>query len=204
MYLRRGRHQASELIHASLACCIEGKFVRLFAKLQEVFPFDYALATLADGDNRVPIPFRGVNVGLPAEWLRQCNANRLFRRGVATRENFRSYKVQHWAESWNRFGQPPQDLKDFLADVGINNGYMHGCGPCSSGNAGHGGSVFCYTAPAVKYKTRTASILELLTPHLHLALTRVLDPSQDEQEKATLPVRRQLLLPLALTHHICY
>lgn len=157
-----------ELIHASVTCDGEEDFRKLFAKLEALFPFDFAHAMLGrhDTHNKIVID-HAVNISFPLEWVSEFLARDYMQVAVVVRNNFEQYRLQHWPDSKKRLKEKKEVLSLFN-DFEMSNGYSHGSRPLL---AEHQGSMFCFSGPSMEYNSRSESILEILVPHLTMTLS---------------------------------
>jgi DNA-binding CsgD family transcriptional regulator len=148
-----------ELIRRTLTC----------DDFRSLVPFDYAICGTAHirkdgGIDAADI----VNISYPAEWLALYVARRYYRVDPVIMENFESFAVQYWDDSFTKWG-PPKDFLQGACDFGLGRGYSHGLrGPGIS----HG-SIFSFSGKAICRESRTEVILMNLVPHLHNALNRI-------------------------------
>jgi LuxR family transcriptional regulator, quorum-sensing system regulator CviR len=160
-----------EIIHGSLACNREADFTGLFPKIRELFPFDFAGALLGSLDNNGVTITHGANISFPEEWLREYLSNNYFLADVATKETFHTGKLKHWSYLANDYSViVPKEIKALNMDFGVKEAYFHGGNPLAPEK---NRSVFCFACPSMKPDSRTAAILEILVPHLHLALSHI-------------------------------
>jgi DNA-binding CsgD family transcriptional regulator len=181
-----------DIIHKSISCNSEEDVLRLFPKVQELFPFDFA-GFLAghEAGNELSI-VHGVNVSFPEEWLREYLANNYFHLDVVTKETFRTCKPRHW--SYLTKGADvvvPKEIKALNMDLGMKECYSHGAHPS---RPGLNGSMFCFSGPSIKFDTRTIVILKRIIPHLHLAMSHLSDKKQAQNRNVALSSREKEVL----------
>jgi LuxR family transcriptional regulator, quorum-sensing system regulator CviR len=166
-----------EVIHSSLTCDSEADFSSLFPKLQELFSFDFVGTLLGRHDNGNGLVIaHGVNISFPDEWLSEYLENNYFHHDVITVETFRTCKPQHWSyEIPGSEDIVPKRIKMLNMDLGIREAYSHGSAPAAQGQ---NGSMFCFASPSMKNDVRTAVILEVVVPHLHLVFNSIFSETQ--------------------------
>lgn len=180
-----------EIIHKSLSCDSDDDFIALFPRLQELFPFDFATAALGYHDDASGIVgVHHVNISFSEAWFREYMSHDYLQKSAVIRENFRNYKLQYWADAWRKLGQP-EEIIALCMDFGKREGYTIGARPLLQGKFG---GLFCFSSTAMKYDPRTVAILELLTPHLHLALSTIFNNKQAPMESVTLSAREKEVL----------
>jgi DNA-binding CsgD family transcriptional regulator len=172
-----------EIIHSSLSCDSGNEFKALFPKLQELFPFDFSTAVLGHLDNSNGIvPVHHINISFSEEWFFEYLSRGYLQKDTIVRDNFTSYKLQCWAKVKGKV-RLPDEITSLCKDFNMGEGYTCGTSPLSpAGN----GSMFCFSGPSMEGNRRTEAILELVIPHLHMALTKT--------QKNTGPGKRHILL----------
>jgi DNA-binding CsgD family transcriptional regulator len=61
-------------------------------------------------------------------------------------------------------------------------------------STGKYGSKFCFSSPSMKYDKRTHAILDMITPHLHLALSHLFNNKQQTANNVAISVREKEVL----------
>lgn len=159
-----------EIIHKSLSCETDDDFTGLFPKIQELFPFDFATTALGYRDEQNGIvTVHHVNVSFSEEWFSEYMSKNYLQTSAVIRENFTSYRLQYWTEAWKKLGQP-EEIISLCLEFDMKEGYTFGSHPVANDK---NGSLFCFSGPCVENDRRTEAILELVVPHLHLALTHI-------------------------------
>jgi len=179
-----------EFIHKCLSCAVEEDFASLFPKIQELFPFDFATAMLGNQDNKGIVMIHGANISFPEPWLQEYRAKNYLQADSVIKENFTTYEVQHWSVRRKRLYRR-QDITALSFDFGMRECYTHGSRPSKKGK---NGSMFCFSSPSMKFDQRTVAMLELLTPHLHLALSNFFDNELSKINNAVLSSREKEVL----------
>lgn len=179
-----------EFIHRSLACNEKDDFISLFAKIQELFPFDFACGMLGYHDNKDVILAQRVNISFPEEWLIQYMTKNYLQRDVIVKETLTTYTLQKWFDP-SRKRSMPAELISLCMDFNMKKGYTYGSRPFGPQK---NGSVFSFAGQAMKYDRRTEVILGYVTPHLHLALCNVFNKKQLELNSVVLSSREKEVL----------
>jgi DNA-binding CsgD family transcriptional regulator len=171
-----------EMIHESLACVSEDEIRTVMSRLSAVIPYQAALSCISKiGAKGAVESMQVVNVDYPAEYLVELGKRGLVAKDPIVIENFKSFKLQYWADTFKRQGAFSDDMHEIGAlaeDFGFHK-VRSGCG------YGHGvsnlkrteGSFFCYQG--MERSSRTEEILELVIPHFHEALRRVTNISKN-------------------------
>jgi DNA-binding CsgD family transcriptional regulator len=158
-----------EIIHSTLSCDSGNEFKALFPKLQGLFPFDFATGVLGHLDNRNGIvPAHHINISFSDEWFHEYISRGYLQKDTIVRENFTSYKLQYWPKVKKKV-KLPDEIISLCKDFDMGEGYTCGTSPLSSAK---NGSMFCFSGPSMEGNRRTEAILELVIPHLHMALSK--------------------------------
>jgi DNA-binding CsgD family transcriptional regulator len=159
-----------QIIHQCIFINTEEDFVDLFPKIQVLFHFDFAGALLGFHDmSKGPVILHGVNISYPEEWNREYFSRNYHQMSALSKYNFATYKPQYMTRTWKKLRQP-DEIMSLCLDFGIREGYAHGSCPLIPGQ---NGSMFCFSGSSMEYNRRTSAILEVLVPHLHLAISNV-------------------------------
>ena len=180
-----------EIIHSSLSCNSGNDFTSLFPKMQRLFPFDFAHALLCVNDeNKGIVPFHAQNINFPKEWISEFVSRDYLRADVVVKENFTKYRPQYWADTKKRLPEN-REISSLCRDFGMREGYSHGSPSVAPDKAG---SMFSFSGPSIQYAGRTEAILELVIPHLHIALTKTRKNKEPEKRNILLSLREKEVL----------
>jgi DNA-binding CsgD family transcriptional regulator len=183
-----------DVIHRSLACDSEEEFKGLFPRIQELLSCDHAIAALGylDGSNKVVIA-DGINISFPDEWCVEYRSNDYVRWDPIVKENFTKYRLQWWSEAKKKIhcNDVQKKIASLCMDFDMKEGFTMGSKPSSPGK---NGSMFCFSGRLMKNDDRSEAILESITPHLHLAFSRVFGKKQSKPGKVALSLREKEVL----------
>ncbi len=180
-----------EVIHGSISCDTEEDFINLYPRIQELIPFQFAAAMLGHHDSgKGAVILHGVNISFPEEWCREYFTRNYHQTSALSRQNFMNYRPQYMTDTWKKHCQA-DEIISLCLDFGIREGYAHGLRPTDNGQ---NGSMFAFSGTSMKYDRRTVAILELVVPHLHLALSRIVDNKQIENKKTAISAREKEVL----------
>jgi len=178
-----------ELINQCLFCKEKNDLVKLMGKLKCLILFDFALCSLAKTDSKGKIKSHEiVNISYPDEWLNIYVTQKYYQIDPIVVENFSQFKLQYWADTY-RINTPPKDFLFTAEDFGLKKGYTYG----ARNLKGTEGSIFSLSSDYLERHDRTEVILTYLIPHLHQALSRILDPPS-RKNKNFLSVRQREVL----------
>ncbi|WP_303905256.1 helix-turn-helix transcriptional regulator [Thiohalomonas denitrificans] len=186
-----------ELIHRSVSCTTEAQLVDIMAELRGLIGYQAGLSAVAGRKNGAPPELHVVNVDYPHDYLAELFRRDLVRKDPIVAENFRTFRLQYWGDTFTRtpFTADTHEVISLAEDFGFNetsqgHGYGHGV---KTGN-GNIGSFFCYHG--LERSARTETILTLLVPHFHEALSRIVGPKLGSIPALT-PREKELLAWLA-------
>jgi DNA-binding CsgD family transcriptional regulator len=180
-----------EFIHRSISCNDEGAFRALFPMLQELIPFDFATVVLGRLEEASGIIMDLlVNISFSEDWFREYMSKDYIQKSAVIRENFTSYRLQYWTEVWKKLRQP-EDIISLCLDFNMRQGYTCGSKPLFREK---NGSMFCFSSSSLRHDKRSATILDFVIPHLHLALSNVFNQRQLEAVNRDLSSREKEVL----------
>ena len=180
-----------EFVQKSLSCNSNKDFIALYPMIQELLAFDYANAILGYYDNKNGIVSDyGINVSMPKGWVREYISRDYLQKDAIVRENFTSYKVQYWSETKKRV-KYSREINALCNDFRMRECFTSGSKLLATGKYG---SKFCFSSPSMKHDKRTHAILNMVTPHLHLALYHLFNNRPTDSEGVSLTVREKEVL----------
>jgi len=160
-----------ELIHASTCCSSEEDFKELVDKLSEVISYDFATCVCGKKDvNSNLESYNVININYPSEWIELYAVRGYHQIDPVIKENFANFKLQRWADTYKQ-NRPPKDFLSIAEDFMLEDGFTYG----QKNPVGNVGSLFSISGRTIEYNTRTEMILELIVPHLHQAIMRIVD-----------------------------
>jgi LuxR family transcriptional regulator, quorum-sensing system regulator CviR len=180
-----------EIIHASLSCNTESGFIDLFAKLKDLFLFEFAVSGLAKLDQKgIITSYDTINVNYPDEWLRLYKESNFHKVDAIAEENFSTFSPQFWSDTYKKRPQP----RSFLSaaeSFGLQKGYAHGSSPFGRWKEG---SIFSFSSRSMNNEARIVTILTLIVPHLHRVLSNILNASPSRYNMNKLSPREKEVL----------
>lgn len=183
-----------EIIHRSLTCDSEEDFTALFPWILELLSCDFAISALGcHDDTKGVVIVDGINISFPEEWCIEYKSKNYVQSDPVVKGNFTSYKLQCWSEAKKRIldNESQKKIASLCRDFDMKDGYTIGSRPLPPGKYG---SMFCFSGRSVKNDKRTETILECVTPHLHLALSHVLNKRGPDNDKIVLSNREKEVL----------
>lgn len=158
------------IISDSISVTTEKDFKALVRMSQKIIPFDYMTSCVGLIDtNGLSNDFGVFNVSYPEEWLSLYLEKEFNKLDPLVFLNFTQFKLQIWDKTY-RLYTPPKNLRHTASDFGLKNGYTHGV----RNHKATEGSLFSFAGDYLEYSEKEQLALEIIIPHLHLALNRVL------------------------------
>lgn len=178
-----------DLIQMSVACREDDDILRLTGKVKDLVCADHGvcgLGSIASGElsNIIKI----VNYDYSSEWLSMYAADKMYKADPIIRYNYERFETHFWSEALTAYGDDPcRDFMKKASDFGLVHGVASGM------RDGSKGSIFSFSSPNNNFRIHHKDILNILTPHIHMALARVGGvkreescPSISEREKEVL------------------
>ena len=179
-----------EIIDGCLSCHSETEYRNLFSKLQSLFPYHSAIAVLGYQDKRHGFVWAGhANISFPEGWLSEYISKNYIQADSIVLQNFITYNVQTWSVA-RKARYREKEITELGMDFGLRECQTHGWRP----SAGKAGSMFCFAGPSMELDMHSSIILELIVPHLHLALSRICGKSRIGSENSILSAREKEVL----------
>jgi DNA-binding CsgD family transcriptional regulator len=175
-----------EITHGCVSCRTEDEFRGLFPKLQQLLPFDHAIAIAARrGARRGVLMLDAINHSYPQPFVDEYVSRNYFRVDNVMLDAITTCQAQYCHEGTR--GRP-QEITALCRDFGLAEGYILGS---RSAVPGAGGSLFILKSQSMEREERTAAAMDLVAPHLHLALYRVLEVERPRAGPAVLSARER-------------
>jgi DNA-binding CsgD family transcriptional regulator len=175
-----------EITHGCISCRTEGEFRSLFPKLQQILPFDHAIAVAArKGARRGVLMLDAINHSYPEPFVGEYVSRNYFRVDNVMLDAITTCQARYCFEGTQ--GRP-REITALCRDFGLAEGYVLGS---RSAVPGGGGSLFILKSRSMEREDRAAAAMELVAPHLHLALYRVLEIERPRPSPAVLSARER-------------
>lgn len=166
-------------------------YIRTFNSLKSLIPFDYATSAMVTvNEQGVVESYDLVNINYTDDWIRTYGEQNMHLSDVTVEENFKTYKTQCWSDTYKKYGNPERILS-FANDFNLTNGYT--CGAKAFGMY----KKPSYVSFAWNFKERCeriSSIIDLITPYIHIALSNVLYAEKKMLSRQVLTKREREIL----------
>jgi len=159
-----------EIIYQSLSCRDPRVLAELLAAIGRQFGAEHCACLLSSlGPLDPATRLRFVDGSYPRPWLALYRESGFQRIDPIVAENFSSFRIQSWADTYTR-RPPPRSFLGPKEDFGLKAGLSWGA------RAGKGGSLFSFSGARMPLDRHSRVMLDLVLPHLHRALVD-LDPA---------------------------
>jgi DNA-binding CsgD family transcriptional regulator len=185
---------ALEIIHSCFFCENELQFREIVINLGNLIPYEYALCGFGKIRRDTNEPYNLINVSYPANWVETYVAKGLETRDPIVHENFKSYNVQYWTDTYRKYN----NSKTFVStaeEFGLREGYSYGLKTYNGDKT----SLFSFAARSMERHPRTELVLEYIIPHLHQAFAMISDDRRQthNESAAHLSAREKEILQWA-------
>ena len=178
-----------ETISACVACTNAAEAGRIIDSVSDLIGFDHAVYGLAKLNNHGGITaYDTLNFSYPQEWLEAYRANNFHLKDPITRENFKSYSLQYWGDTYRKYKLDPKFVST-ASDFRLVDGYAIGV----INGARTEGFILSFSGP-IKKEPRYELVLNHLAPHLHQAFSQVLSTQKKSKAPSTLSSREKEVL----------
>jgi LuxR family transcriptional regulator, quorum-sensing system regulator CviR len=179
-----------EIINRSLSCTSKNDFADLFASMQIICPFDYALALLGRVESNRFVTQDVVENSMPDAFIRAYVPNNYLRTDALAAESAVTQRLRYWPDDWARLSQR-QEIVSLCMDTGVKTGFIHVSKPTALSNKNN---LICFSGLSIQKDKRTVAIINLLMPHIHLALSRMPNKILSADKRIVLSEREKEVL----------
>jgi hypothetical protein len=160
-----------EIINNSTLCSSQEEYYRLMNCMKSLVGYEYDICVLAGKNSDGTLKSSDIlNISYPDELLAIYFANSWDQVDPIYKKNFNRFELQYWCDTFREFGEP-KNMRSVYDDFNIKKGYAYGIRNFS----GNLGSIFCFGTEDIKKEKHTELIMKLIIPHLHQAMSRILD-----------------------------
>lgn len=180
-----------EFITSCLSATDEKHFCNLIEYFKSFVPHDFTVCGIAKVKNQALSDVIDiVNVSYPKEWMALYFKNNFQRIDPIMHTHFSHFKPQIWSKTYQKYPDIDPNFLSMAQDFGLIEGLTYGV--MEPGNSI--GSLFSFAGSSQKLSRRHIAFLELIVPHLHQALIRILK----EKKKRGILKESGIALPLSL------
>lgn len=179
-----------ELINSCLSVSDEKRFCDLIGDMKLFVPHNFATCGVAKVENGALSNIIDIaNVSYPEEWMALYLKNEFHIIDPIARTHFSNFRPQIWSETYQKHPDINPQFLSMAQDFGLSEGLTYGV--MQPGDSI--GSLFSFAGPSQKPSRRHIAFLELIVPHLHQALIRILQ----EKKKKEILKESGIALPLS-------
>jgi hypothetical protein len=132
----------------------------------------------------------GVDIGFPCEFYREYDKNNYLQEDLLIQESLKTRRLQYWPYDWEKLGQK-KEITSLCTDFDMREGYIHGSGHIASTKEE---SIFCFSGSSLDHGGRNEAILDLVIPHLHMALSQIFKNRYADSGNIALSTREREVL----------
>lgn len=184
VFSKRELEEILGIIHDSTICRTEAQLMRLMARLREIVEADMSVCGLCDKSGNA----RVLNESFPSDWMQRYQDEGMSVVDPVVNYTMTFFKTCLWSEATEVFSARPfLELMNKASEHGLRYGVAGGV----NGRSLDSGSVFSFSSVSDRFSGRHKKILDVVIPHLHQALLRVLAVSKpnDKDKVGELSVR---------------
>ncbi|MEW6586704.1 MAG: LuxR C-terminal-related transcriptional regulator [Nitrospirota bacterium] len=167
-----------ELIHKSMLCTTHSQIRELIENLNSLVPFNMGGVMLERRGRNHSTPQVLAFSNYPTEYVREYSSRNYYTIDPTAKDVLGTYGIKYWADSLKKHGKPGI-LLDLLVDFDLQDGATgrgYGCGLTNLTGTENGIAAFSGLPRKKRYET----LLTLIIPHLHQAMSRLLEkPTSD-------------------------
>ena len=180
-----------EFITSCLSATDEKHFCNLIEYFKSFVPHDFAVCGIAKVKNQALSDVIDiVNVSYPKEWMALYFKNNFQRIDPIMHTHFSYFKSQIWSKTYQKCANINPKFLSMAQDFGLSEGLTYGVMEPGASI----GSLFSFAGSSQKTSRRHIVFLELIIPHLHQALIRILR----EKKKKGILTETGIALPLSV------
>lgn len=155
------------IIQESIKCKSESDIVTLTGKIKDLVSADMSVCAL--GETTTGSLLKVVNHNWPDEWAQIYTSEQLCKSDPVFIFNTRHPQAYTWAEALHCCpGKPGEDVMNKASEFRLKYGLSSGIS-----SDGPKGSIFSFAGDRDRFTGHHLRILDILTPHLHMALIRI-------------------------------
>lgn len=180
-----------EIIHETTNCRTENDFRRIMERLPALIPHEHAVCAAGTiTPSGIPLSYTLINISYPDEWLECQLLNRGPQSDPIVMAYMRKFQIQHFNDI-HRENKLRTGYWSLIRDFGMGEGYIHGVRNYERSQ----GSLFSFAGRRVLRNGRTEAIVNILVPHLHQTLARLIHGEHESRRPIAIlsPKEREVL-----------
>lgn len=182
-----------EILNLSLKVEKDTEFKKIIRGLNKLIPFEYAVCAMAETNLEGQfLSFRKVvNASYPEDWLGGYLQHDCAKTDPILNSHFGQFECMRWSEVVREL--PRGEMEEYMANA-ERFGLTHGATSGVFSSARRRGSIFSFAGQDVERDSRSLSLIEQITPYLHLALMRLCLLDDEAMQAALLSPREREIL----------
>jgi DNA-binding CsgD family transcriptional regulator len=159
-----------DLVQHTVMCKTESDLAGITTKVKDLVCAEYGVCGLGETDSgRLKRVLKIINVDYPVEWLTKYAAEGLYDIDPVIRYNYSFLRPHMWKEAISVFHDEPNiKFMNLASEFGLRHGVASGISKDDNR-----ASIFSFSSGNDNFRPHHKDILDILTPHIHQALTRV-------------------------------
>jgi DNA-binding CsgD family transcriptional regulator len=159
-----------DLIYRCIVCETQEDLSGLLRDIGNLFSYDYATCVYGGMEGAgIKVPYHTLNINFPDEWVNLYVERKYHLDDPIFKKHFQDFAVQYWEDTYRRNSVPKEFLK-LSTDFKLDKGYTHG----ARNLKGTRGSLISFSGSGLCKEVRTEVIIEMVVPHLHQAIEKVI------------------------------
>jgi DNA-binding CsgD family transcriptional regulator len=158
-----------EIINRSLGCVSKNDVAQLFKSIQTLCAFDFALALSGRIQSDRFVPNDALENSFPDDFQHTYGSNNYLGTDALVTESVLTQKLRYWPGDWATLSQR-QEIVSLCLDTDVKTGFIHVSKPAAFTMKA---SLITFAARSMPKDKRTEAIIDLVVPHLHIALSHI-------------------------------
>lgn len=169
-FTKRELAQILDIIQSAIGCKSEQDVITVTGRIMDLVSADMGVCALGEIDSGRLL--KVANHNWPTEWAMMYTSEELYRQDPVFLFNYEHFKAFEWKAATDRFSERSNmDIMNRAGEFGLRYGISSGI--CKDGSKG---SIFSFACESNRFSSHHLQILDILTPHIHQALLKTLEP----------------------------
>lgn len=178
-FSKRDLCETLDVVNDTVCCKTEEDFKQLMERAKELINANNCICGLGRYDDQGLSEVKAImNVSYPKEWLSVYEEKKLYLVDPIVNHQFKFSGTQLWADTYKKYKDTvPPDFIYNADSFGLKYGITSGLKSISKNLA----SIITFSNHSDYFKDHQKMIMDILTPHLHEALNRVLKEAEKKE-----------------------